>query len=74
MSSVGSELLNEIERVAAKRERWKQYALGAPRAQFRPGIALMTIAIGNAKKAILEDDAVTSVAALQALRDFNEDD
>jgi hypothetical protein len=69
-----SELLNEIERVSAKRERWKGYALGAPRAEFRPGIHLMTMAIDNAKKAIADDDAVASIAALQALRDFNEDD
>lgn len=75
MSSVGSELLDEIERVSAKRERWKAYAADAgPQANFRPAILLMTIAIDNAKKEAMGDDPAAAITALQALKDFNEED
>lgn len=74
--TVGSELLDEIERVTAKRERWKGYA-GAgiiARGNFQPAILLMSIAIENAKKAIIDEDAVLSITALKALRDFDKQD
>jgi hypothetical protein len=74
VSSVASELLNEIERVSAKRGRWRGYAGLAPKANFGPAIMLMTIAIDNAKKAIMGEDPVAAIAALRALRDFNEED
>jgi hypothetical protein len=75
MSTVGSEILNEIERVSAKRERWEGYARTAsPQANFEPAISLMTMAIDNAKKAIANDDGVASISALRALRDFDDQD
>lgn len=72
MSTVGSDLLNEIERVSAKRERWKGYA--EVQDNFSYAVMLMTMAIDNGKRAIAEDDAVASIAALKALRDFDSDD
>lgn len=78
--TVGSELLDEIERVSAKRERWKRYQyydqprMDGSQANFQPAILLMTIAIENAKKAIIDEDAVMSITALKALRDFDSQD
>lgn len=75
MNSVGSELLNEIERIAAKRERWRGYATAAgPEACFEPALTLMTMAIDNGKKAVMGDDPVFAIAALQALKDFSDED
>jgi hypothetical protein len=71
MASVGSELLNEIERVSAKRERWKGYGMGASGA---PGIFLMTQAIDRGKQAAQSADPVEAIAALEDLRGFDSDD
>jgi len=74
--SVGIELLNEIERVAGKRERWKQYSIETPEIALglKPGIALMGLAIERAKDAIANNDAVASIAALEDLRGYDSDD
>lgn len=75
MSSVGHELLNEIERVSAKRERWRGYALEAgPQGMFGPAIAMMTMEIDAAKRALAENDAVACVAALQSLKEYDDGD
>lgn len=76
MASVGTELLNEIERVSAKRERWNGYCKDMPAmaAGMKPAMAMMGMAIDAAKKAIAENDAVASIAALEALRGFDSDD
>jgi hypothetical protein len=73
-------LLDEIERVAAKRERWKAFAAEAKpysrfnAASFAPTIFLMTAAIDNAKKAIAEQDVVLCITCLKALKEFDSDD
>lgn len=69
--SVGTELLNEIERVSAKRERWKGYGMGQ---SGMPGIALMTQAIERGKFAMASLDPVACIAALEDLRGFDSDD
>lgn len=76
MSSVGSELLNEIERVSAKRERWKSYMadMGPAGVGMGLSIALMTKEINEAKAAIRDDDAVRSILALKALQGYDEAD
>lgn len=75
MSSVGDELLNEIERISAKRERWRGYAKEAgPQAAFGPSIILMTMELDAAKKAISDGDAIACIEALQALKEYNDDD
>ena len=73
--SVGSELLNEIERVSAKRERWRGYAkIGGAQANFAPSIFLMTAAIDAGKAAIQSEDPVDAIRALENLRGFDSDD
>ena len=73
--SVGTALLAEIERVSAKRERWRGYAREAgPQVNFAPAIFFMTAAIEAGKRAIEEDDGVAAIAALRDLRDFDSKD
>lgn len=73
--TVGYELINEIERVSTKRERVIRAITAADGAPvFGPSISLMDMAIYNAQWAIAHDDAVAAIAALQALRDFDEKD
>lgn len=69
--TVGSELLNEIERVSAKRERWKGYDMGPAGA---PGIALMTQEIDRAKLALESDDPAEAIRALKDLRGWDDSD
>ena len=80
--TVGDELLLEIERVAAKRERWRQYqreaderraTSGGNSVNFGFGIAMMGIELQQAREAIASNDAVACIAALQVLR-VNADD
>ena len=74
--TVGFELLNEIERVSAKRQRWitlgQQVPGLAPGMSF--GLALMKQAIEAGKAAITDNDAVASIAALETLRGYDSDD
>jgi hypothetical protein len=76
MSSVAEALLNEIERVVAKRERWRMMMkrtefIGA---NLAAAIALMTVAIDLAKRSFLSDDPADSVRALAILRGYDNDD
>lgn len=74
-ATVGSELLNEIERVSAKRERWKGYAAeSGPMGNFAPALFLMTRAINQAKKAVQSDDPAAAIAALKTLREYDDND
>lgn len=69
--SVGIELPDEIERVSAKRERWRRYADEMETGvAFAPGIALMTAAIDEAKAALASDDAIRAIMAYRALKRF----
>ncbi|MEJ0093402.1 MAG: hypothetical protein WDN46_08185 [Methylocella sp.] len=73
--SVGTCLLDEIERVSAKRERWREYAKDAgPQANLQFAIAMMTVAIDAAKTALANSDTVACIAALESLRGFDSDD
>lgn len=74
--SVGSELLNEIERVSAKRERWRGHMaeMGPAGVGMSLSIAMMTNDIEEAKAAILDDDAVRSILSLKALRGYDNND
>lgn len=76
MTSVGTELLNEIERVSAKRQRWLTYSREMPAmaAGMSMGIALMGQAIDSAKTAIAENDTVACISALETLRGYDSDD
>ncbi len=74
LMTVGSELLNEIERVSAKRERWLAYSAELHDASLRPAVLLMTQAIERGKVAVQSDDPVEAIAALENLRDFDSDD
>lgn len=75
MMTVGEKLLDEIERVSAKRERWRGYQadLGVD-AGIGLIIHIMTAEIDAAKAAIAADDAVACIAALQALEGYDDDD
>ena len=74
--SVGSKLLSEIERISARRERWRGYLNDStlPLGNLAPAILLMTAAIDEAKAAIAGNDAVRCIAALQALEGYRDDD
>ena len=73
--SVGSKLLNEIERVSAKRERWRDLARAdRPMGNFGPAIFLMTQAIEFAKRALSDQDPVACIAALRDLEGFDSED
>lgn len=72
--SVGAKLLSEIERVSAKRERWRGYAAeneGSARAAFGPALMMMTAAIDSAKAAFASGDPVEAIQALAALEGFD---
>ncbi len=74
--TVGDELLNEIERVSAKRERWRQHAAEMPMlsASVAPAIMMMTACIEAGKRAIADHDAIACIAALKNLKDYSDDD
>jgi hypothetical protein len=77
MASVGTELINEIERVAGKRARYEQYANDLPadcRAGMALSIAVMTAALQEAKEALRGDDPVRAIRAMEALKDYSDDD
>ncbi len=77
-ASIGEKLLGEIERVSAKRERWRGYAANpkfpANAMAFQPGIFLMTGAIDAAKSALASGDGIACVAAMKGLEEFNSND
>ena len=73
--SVGTALLDEIERVSAMRARWQEHAR-EPGAQgsFALALLLMTASMNAGKKAIAEDDAILAIAALGYLRGYDPDE
>lgn len=75
IKTVGSKLLDEIERVSAKRERWRIFSRerGCSTA-VAPAILLMTEAINAAKEAVQSDDPAFAIRALKALEDFDDND
>jgi len=73
--TVGSKLLSEIERVSAKRARWRLYAEEAnPQANFAPSIYMITFAIEEAKAALQSDDPARAIRALHELKGYSNDD
>lgn len=74
--TVGSKLLSEIERVSAKRERWRQFEEmpAFKMANFGPAILLMTRAIDQAKAALQSDNVADSISALRALEGYSNED
>jgi hypothetical protein len=73
--SVGIALIGEIERVSAKRERWRGYARDSgSAASYAPAIMIMTAEIDEAKAALVSDDAARAIAALENLRAYGDDD
>ena len=73
--SLAHELLDEIERVVAKRERWKAYARTAPPDVWCGlGINMMSEEIDRAKRALLDDDAIDSLVAIHRLKSYDNQD
>lgn len=75
--SVGEKLLSEIERVAAKRERWRGYAAELPPQSaigFGLTIGVMTAEIEAAKRALISNDAVECIACLKSLEGYDDAD
>jgi len=69
VKTVGSDLLDEIERVSAKRERWIGY--GNPESKLV--IAMMKIDIERAKSAIQSGDIAECILALQSIRGYDDE-
>ena len=75
MSSVGLELPKEIERVSAKRERYRGYAREFDaEASFSLAIGLMTHDIDAAHSAIASGDPIAALRAYEALKGYSDDD
>jgi hypothetical protein len=74
--SVAEKLLAEIERVSAKRERWRGYRrdMGAAGFGMELSIAVMSAGIDLAKAALLDNDAIACVVALRELQDYDDND
>lgn len=74
--SVGAELLNEIERVAAMRQHYKsvQGEMGPAGAGIGITVQIMTMEIEAAKRAIAENDAPECIRSLAALRGYDDND
>lgn len=68
MSSVGIELVNEIERVSALRENYRNL----PHDAGRFAIIMMDAAIEDAKKQLHGDDPVAAIRAYKTLKEFTE--
>ena len=78
-SNLVAAILDQIERVVAKRERWRGYAkdqedAGSFASAITPAIALMTAAIDAGKTALAEDDVIKSLRAYEDLKGFDDDD
>ena len=74
-ATVGDELINEIERVSAKRERWRQRAaeMSLLRGSVALPIVVMTASIDAGKRAIADNDPVACIRALVELRNYSDD-
>lgn len=70
-------ILNEIERVSAKREHWlgcQCEMVPSVAGSLTPGIVLMTSAIEVGKQSLLSEDPAAAIRALESLRGFDNDD
>jgi len=65
IKTVGSELLNEIERVSALREQYREIGEAG---SF--GVMMMTAAINEAKDQVQGADPVAAIRALKVLQEF----
>lgn len=72
MTTVGHELLNEIERVTAKRERWKAFARTIPACALT--VDLMTASIDAAKAAVSSGNVLDCLHAYADLKGYDSDD
>jgi hypothetical protein len=70
-TSVGRELLAEIERVSALRERYLSL-LFTPGVNVLPAVSMMNAAIETAKICIRDEDGAGSIGALKTLQGFTE--
>lgn len=70
-TSVGAALLDEIARVSELKGRYESLR-GRPGVNVDLVIALMDLAIEEAKKAVIGDDPVEAINALAELRGFTE--
>ena len=76
VESVGSNLLDEIVRISAKRQRWKAMVDEFPfmAAGLNLTIAVMTHEIAEAMVAVQSDDPASAIRALLALRGYDDND
>lgn len=72
MTTVGLELLNEIERVTAKRERWRAFARTIPACALT--VDMMTTSIDAAKAAVASGDVIACMRAYADLKGYDSDD
>ena len=74
--SVGSQLLNEIERVGRKHERWLGMMEEFPelKSGMSIGAALMKAQIEEGKLALQSGDPARAIQALKALQDYGDED
>jgi molybdopterin converting factor small subunit len=68
-ASVGHGLIEEIERVSALREQYKQFR-GMRGVNVEPAICLMTAGIEEAKNAIADGDPVACIRCFNSLKEF----
>ena len=67
-----SQLLDEIERVVAKRERWREYAkIGNSQSNFAPSIYMMTLSINAAKASLLVCDPSVIIKSIEDLKGYD---
>jgi len=74
--SVGTELINEIERVGRKHERWLKMMSEFPemKAGMTIGAAIMKAEIEEAKLALHSDDPASAIKALKSLQNYDNED
>jgi len=71
MTSVGNDLLNEIQRVLQLREQYASMR-GLPQANVEPIIHMIDIALARATDALTSIDRAEVVAATEELKGFKE--
>lgn len=72
MTSVGTELLNELERIIILRERWKAQADRAPACALT--VTMLTVSIEAAKTAVASGDVIACMQAYADLKGYEADD
>jgi hypothetical protein len=74
--SLAEALPQEIARVSAKRDRWRDMMKEHP--SLAPGmsltVAIMQVEIDQAVKACVSGDVLEMMAAYQSLKDYSDDD